>query len=132
MSAVHTSAQAVNQAAHQASEPDLFADDATQPLRLEFTGTLRADAQVRIKPIGTDGHALPVLCLELEGVGPGHHLLRAEQIFPEGHHAQAEKAARTLRKGMQVRVQTSALDLRLYLPHVERITIDSAPTNHHH
>lgn len=129
---MHTSALPPHSPA-AAPEADLFADDTTQqPLRLEFTGTLKADAQVRTKPVGDGGHVMTVLCLEVEGVGPGRHCLRAEQIYPESARAQAEQMARTLRKGQQVRLVTSPLDLRLYLPHVERIELDGPAQPQHH
>lgn len=131
---MHTSALPSPQPAanHEAApEADLFVQESPQALMLEFTGTLKADAQVRMKPVGDGGHALPVLCLELQDVGPGRHCLRADHLYPEAERAQAERLASTLRRGMRVRVATSALDLRLYLPHVERIAIDAAAQPHH-
>ena len=106
-----------------AAEQDLFVHTHAQPLSLQFTGILRADAQVRVKPVGADGHALPVLCLELAHVGDSHHTVHAEQVFTEATRAQADHAAKQLRKGTTVHVNHSLLDMRIYLPHVEAITV---------
>lgn len=115
-----------------AREPDLFADPAQgqQPgMVLEFTGTLKADAQVRSKPVGDGGHALPVLCLELEGVGPALQTVRVEQVYPEALLHQAEQRARGLRRHMRVSVTTNPFDLRLFIPHAQQIEVQ-APAGH--
>lgn len=119
--------------AHPAVEPDLFPEPAAPSaqkatgLRLEFTGILSQDAQVRVKPIGDGAHVLPALCLELRDVGPLHQTLHAEQIYSEATRALAEAQAKTLKKGAQVRLVTNALNMRLVLPHVEQIELSPAP-----
>lgn len=111
-----------------AAEPDLFpAAPASTELRLEFTGILSQDAQVRTKPVGDGIHALPVLCLELRDVGPLHQTLHAEQIYSEATRAQAEAHAKTLKRGAQVRLVTNALNMRLVLPHVEQVELSPSP-----
>lgn len=116
---MRTSAQA-----HAAAEGDLFPEEpAPAGARLEFTGVLRQDAQVRVKPVGDGTHVLPVLCMEVADVGPLHHTLHAEQIYTEATRAQAEARARTLKKGARVRLVTNTLDMRLLLPHVEQVEI---------
>lgn len=108
--------------------PDLFVHtDAQQPQPthqcLQFTGVLRADAQVRVKPIGADGHVLPVLCMELSHVGDAHHTVHAEQIYSEATRAQADAKAKTLKKGTTVSVSHSLLDMRIFLPRVESVVL---------
>lgn len=100
---------------------DLFAGEA--PNRMAFTGVLAKDAEIRVKAVGADGRPMPVLCLDLQDVGPGQHLLHAEQVYTEATRKHAEAAAARLRQGMRVTV-TSPLDhLRLSLPHVETIAL---------
>jgi hypothetical protein len=86
--------------------------------QLAFSGVLRHHAEIRLKPI--DGHGLhvPVLCLDLEDVGPGHHRVHAEQPFTEQTRADAEAIAKRLRKGDHVTVVTNPTDMRLFLPAV--------------
>ena len=115
------------------AEADMFgpdpsispANDTRAPaLRLQFSGTLAHDAEVRSKPVGDGQHVLPVLCLDLCGVGPALHALHAEQIYSEATRKQAEQLARTLKKGQRVSLSTSLLDMRVFLPHVDSISID--------
>ncbi len=105
------------------SDPDLFgaapaANDA--PARadctLTFTGTLTHHAEVRTKQLDGHGHHVPVVCLDLEDVGAGHHRMHAEQPFTEDTRPAAEALARRLRKGMSVTVATGLTDIWLALP----------------
>lgn len=105
-------------------EPDMFPDAAPTCQRLEFFGILKADAQLRSKPIGDAQHIMPVLCLDLTTLEAGA-LMHAEQIYTEATRKQAEHLASTLKKGDRVRLTTSLLDLRLFLPHVEHIALDN-------
>lgn len=127
---MHASAQT-----HPAGAPveaDLFPDAAPGTgAMLEFTGILKTDAQVRTKPVGDGLHVLPVLCLDLGDVGAGHHILHAEQIYTEATRHHAEAKAKTLKKGALVRVRTSVLDMRIFLPHVEHVQLDAPPHQHH-
>ncbi len=107
----------------QPAAPDLFASEPAD--RMAFTGVLARDAEIRVKPVGSDSRPMPVLCLDLQDVGPGHHVLHAEQVYTEATRKHAEAAAARLRRGMRVTV-TSPLDhLRLSLPHVETIALDA-------
>lgn len=111
---VHTSVQA----------PDLFGtpppgatDSAARPAAcaLVFTGTLAHHAEVRTKQLD-DHHYVPVVCLDLDNVGAGHHRVHAEQPFTEATRREAEALARRLRKGMSVTVTTGLTEIRLSLP----------------
>ena len=95
---------------------------------LQFTGVLRTDAQVRVKPVDR-GVKLVVLCMELCHVGDAHHSVHAEQIFTEATRALAEAKARTLRKGTTVNLTASLADMRISLPHVESVAITSPSTH---
>jgi hypothetical protein len=109
----------------QAAPPpaDLFgasvdaANDASRAeCALTFTGTLAHHAEVRLKQLDGHGHHVPVVCLDIEDVGAGHHRLHAEQPFTEAERPAAEALAKRLRRGMSVTVTTGLADLRLYLP----------------
>lgn len=105
------------------------ADPAMAPLsgpRLQFTGILAHDAEVRSKPVDNGARMLPVLCLDLR-VGQPQHLLHAEQLFTEATRADAERLAKTLKRGQVVSLTTSLLDMRVFLPHVESISLDPQP-----
>lgn len=116
---MHASAQA-----ERPQEEDLFPREPEPAgLRLEFTGILREDAQVRVKPVGDGTHVLPVLCMELRDVGPMHQTVHAEQIYSESTRAQAEARAKSLKKGAHVRLVTNTLNMRLLLPHVEQVEL---------
>lgn len=123
MTLLHENALCVDQA-----EPDMFGPEpvAATPTgpRLQFTGTLAHDAEVRSKPVDHGTRVVPVLCLDLR-VGQPAHTLRAEQLYTEATHADAERVARTLKRGQVVCLTTSLLDMRVFLPHVESIFLDS-------
>lgn len=123
---MHTSAQTL-----PPPEGDLFPELQPQHMRLAFTGVLRSHAQLRSKPVGADGLMLPVLCLELGDVGPMHQRVYAEQTFTEATRRTAEELVKTLRQGAEVTVYTAATDMRLHLPHVEQIQVDTPATHHH-
>jgi hypothetical protein len=110
--AVHTSAP----------EVDLFgevpaANDATPRATcgLSYTGRLAHHAEVRLKQLD-DHHYVPVVCLDLEHVGAGHHRLHAEQPFTEATRHEAEALAKRLRKGALVTVSSGLSDVRVFLP----------------
>lgn len=88
-----------------------------------FTGTLLARAEARTKVL--DGsHTVPVLCLELETDTPARMPIHVEQAFPPGHMAQAEAAARRLKKGMHVTVQAPVLGWKLVVQNATHIHTD--------
>lgn len=81
--------------------------------RLALTGLL-VHAEVRWRA-GPHGY-LPVLCMELEDVGAGHHTVHAQHPYTEGALKEAEGWAKRLHKGMRITVTTDLVDLRLTLP----------------
>lgn len=104
-------------------EADLFGDpaaanDAAPPAAadLSFTGTLVHHGEVRLKQLDGQGHHVPVVCIDLEHVGAGHHRMHVEQPFTEASRPDAEQLAKRLRKGQTVTVTTGLTDIRLFLP----------------
>ena len=81
---------------------------------MEYTGTLLRDAEVRARVIDHDGHAVPVLCVELEINNPARTHLHAEQRFDAAHHTQASLAAKRLIKGARITLQGQLADMRLF------------------
>jgi hypothetical protein len=101
-----------------APEPDLFGP---APLalhascKLQLIGTVAHQAEVRSKPL--DGqHYVPVVCVDIENVGPGHNTIHAEHPFTEATRHEAELLARRLHKGATVIATTGLSDIRVYLP----------------
>lgn len=82
----------------------------------QFSGVLLADAQVRVKPVGTGGQMMPVLCLELQPDHAPGHSIHAEQVFPVAAHRAAEHRAHALHKGTHVTVESPTQHMHLYLP----------------
>lgn len=119
MNAVHTCAQAGN-------ESDLFAGtDAAPPASevLEVPGVLTRDAEVRTKPVGHDGHALPVLCLDMAPLNGRDRSVHAEIPFREAERKQAEQLAATLRRGAHVSITTPVDGMRTIFPHVQAVVL---------
>lgn len=80
----------------------------------EYTGTLIQHAQARsMLPHVTDGHTVPVLCMDIELDNALHNVYHVEQLFPEGHFAQAQAAAHRLKKGMRVTVIAPLITMRI-------------------
>lgn len=106
-------------------EADLFGDECPPDghMRVEISGVLLADAQVRVKPVGDGSHMLPVLCLEISPSGAGGYSVHAEQVYYESARGRAEDQAKQLKKGAHVCIRTNLLDMRVLLPHIERITL---------
>jgi len=80
---------------------------------LEYTGTLLHQAEARTDLLDADGHAVPVLCLDLALDNPLHTPLRVKQYFPTGAHAQAHAAAHRYKAGQRITVQVPLLSLRM-------------------
>lgn len=99
----------------------------TAPLA-EYTGTLLDKAEARTARPDHDGHAVPVLCLDIEIDNTLHTRMRVEQPFPIGHHAQAHAAAHRLVKGMRVTVQVPLIDLQLRARNTLHIHTHHQPT----
>lgn len=125
---MHASAHTIDVGA--TAEPDMFGLEPAIALptgpRLQFTGTLAHDAEVRSKPVGNGARMLPVLCLDLR-VGQPAHTLHAEQLYTEATRSEAERLAKTLKRGQVVSLTTSLLDMRVFLPHVDSVTLDLPP-----
>lgn len=79
----------------------------------EFTGVLLHRAEARTLLLDREGHAMPVLCLDIELDGAMHTHMHVEQPFPPGQYAQAQAAAHRLTKGTRVTVQAPLVGLRL-------------------
>lgn len=68
----------------------------------EYTGTLLHAGEARTKVLDGEGHAVPVLCLDVELDNALRTPMHIEQFFPLGHHAQAHAAAQRFSKGQRV------------------------------
>jgi len=109
-------------ALHPDASADLFGDmPEPQPPQLEFTGTLAAPPVIRTR--SDHGRPVPVLCVELQGVGPHGHTLHAEVPFTEDQRKAAEAQANTLRAGQRVAVTTPITTLRLSLPQATSVAL---------
>lgn len=93
-------------------------------------GTLAEDAQVRTQPMGEDVTPMPVLCLVINTIGPNPLPVRAEQPYPPSHRADAEKAARAMRRGMQISVTAPCAHIRTTLAHCASITLGAQAPHH--
>lgn len=93
----------------------------------EYTGTLLNRAEARTARLDHDGHAVPLLCLDIELDNPLHTHMHVEQPFPLGHHAQAIAAAHRLVKGMRVTVQAPLIGLRLVASNTSHIHTHPTP-----
>jgi len=102
-----------------ASGPDMTADV------LIFSGTLARNAEVRVKPVGSEGNTVPVLCMELTRVDPTARSVHAERVFLASQRAEAEAFAAQLRKGMHVIVSCPTNEARISLPNV--LQLDFSP-----
>lgn len=100
---------------HTSAQPAATAD-------FEYTGTLLHGAQVRSKVLDSDGHTVPVLCLDIELDNGLRTPMHIEQPFPIGQHAQATAAAHRLRKDMRVTVQAPLIGVRLVATNATHIT----------
>lgn len=92
----------------------------------QFSGVLLTDAQVRVKPVGTGGQMMPVLCLELRPDHAPGHTIHAEQVFPLAAHRAAEHRAHTLLQGTHVTVETATQHMHLLLPLCQHVRVTPA------
>ncbi|APW38992.1 hypothetical protein RD110_18740 [Rhodoferax koreense] len=121
------SVHAVQTSAH-VPEADLFGDPIRPPaVHMALHGRLTQDAVVRVQ--GADhGHARPVLCLDLDHVGPGLHQVHVEQPFEASHRIVADAAALKLKRGMWVSVEAPLTGARWTLPNaVSIVPVPSPP-----
>ena len=70
--------------------------------QVEYTGTLLHAAEARTKILDSDGHTVPVICLDIELDNALHTHMHVEQFFPLGQHAQAQAAAHRFAKGQRI------------------------------
>lgn len=91
--------------------------------QIELSGVLLQDAEVRTRPMGDDNTAMPVLCLVMQADGRCTAPVRAEQVYPAGLRSDADRAARSLKKGMRVTVWAPIAQLRTTLGMASRIQV---------
>lgn len=103
-------------------DPELFPADpprvvtARHDTQLEFHGRLRGRAHVANKLCDSEGHMVPVVVLELEDVGAGHHQVRAEIPHTEATRRDAERLARQLQPGQEITLSHALTGMRIFLP----------------
>lgn len=94
---------------------------------MEYTGTLLRQAEARTKPLDSEGHSVPVLCMEIELDNALHTPMRIEQPFPADAAKQAHAAAHRLKKGMRVTVQAPLVGVRLVATNASHIHVIPDP-----
>lgn len=94
----------------------------------EYTGTLLHKAEARTALLDHDGHAVPVLCLDLELDNALRTHMHVEKPFPMGQHNQAAAAAHRLKKGTLVTVQVPLIGMRIVASNTSHIHIHTHPT----
>lgn len=94
---------------------------------LEYTGTLLRQAEARTRLIDTEGHTVPVLCMEIELDNALHTPMRVEQPFPADAAKEAHAAAHRLKKGMRVTVQAPLVGVRLVATNASHIHVIPDP-----
>ena len=98
------------------ADPDLFGQ-----VHAQYTGHLLRPPEVRTKVIDGEGHAVPVLCLDIESDSPMRLPIHVEQPYPADHHAQCQAAARRLTKGMHITVEAPMVGVRLVVSNAVHI-----------
>lgn len=93
----------------------------------EYTGVLIQRAEARSSVADSEGHIVPVLCLDMELDNAHRTHLHVEQPFPAGHHTQAEAAAHRLKKGMRITVQAPLVGMRLVARNAAHIHVIPDP-----
>lgn len=93
----------------------------------EYTGTLLAPGQCRMRPIDTDGHMAPVLLLDVQLDNALRTRLRVEQPFAPDAQAACELAARRHRAGSRVSVQAPLAGLRLIATQTQHVHVLNNP-----
>ncbi|MBC7619107.1 MAG: hypothetical protein H7293_08990 [Candidatus Saccharibacteria bacterium] len=75
------------------------------PASYVYTGRLLQRAQARTALSEATGHAVPVVCFDMELDTPLKTHMHVEQPFPEGAFAAAQAAAHRLTEGTRVTVE---------------------------
>ncbi len=112
----------MNASAHPASAAQPWPD-------AQYTGTLIAPAQCRMRAVDTDGHMAPVLVLDLELDTALRTRMRVEQPFPADAHAACEAAAKRHRVGSQVSIQAPLAGLRLVATQTRHVHVLAASSS---
>lgn len=96
-----------------------------------YTGTLLHPAEARTAICDREGHAIPVVCfdMELDTVLKTH--MHVEQPFPPGNFAAAQAAAHRLKKGTRVTVQHPMESLRIVGNATTHIHVIKNDATHH-
>ncbi|WP_039049126.1 hypothetical protein [Comamonas thiooxydans] len=99
--------------------------------QIQLSGVLLQDAEVRTRPMGDDNTAMPVICLVMQTDGSCTTPVRAEQVYPAGLRGDAERAAKSMKKGMRVTVWAPIAQLRTTLGMSSRIEVHGRDTQAH-
>lgn len=91
--------------------------------QIQLSGVLLQDAEVRTRPMGDDNTPMPVLCLVMQTDGRCSAPVRAEQVYPAALRGDADRAARSMKKGMRVTVWAPIAQLRTTLGMSSRIEV---------
>lgn len=89
-----------------------------------FTGRLVRKPETRTKVLDNEGHAVPVLCMDIESDSPTRGVIHVERPYAFGQQAEAEAEARRLKAGELVTVQAPITGLRLLVPNA--VTVRAA------
>lgn len=95
----------------------------TTDAQIQLSGVLLQDAEVRTMVMGDDKTPMPVLCLVMQSDGSCHTPVRAEQVYPPALRGDAERNARSMKKGMRVTVWAPIAHLRTTLAMSSRIQV---------
>lgn len=87
------------------------------------TGTLTRNAEVRVKPVGSEGDAAPVVCIDLDQVTPTAQAVHVEQVFTNATRAKAEAFASHLKKGMRITVHCPRPAVRMSFNDAQHIEV---------
>lgn len=94
---------------------------------LEYRGTLVKCAEARTKPIDETGLAVPVLCMDIELECTLHNVMHVEQAYEPSQFELVKARAKTLKKGTEVTVHVSPIDIRLVARNATLITPTRTP-----
>lgn len=92
-------------------------------LDLQLTGVLIEHAHTATRLLDGEGHAVPVLVMDVELESAVRGRAHLEQPFPLGQQAQCEAAAKRYRRGTRITWQAPLLDVRLVVPNVTHVHV---------
>lgn len=105
--------------------------DHTAPACYVYTGTLLHPAEARTAICDHEGHAVPVVCFDMELDNPLKNHMHVQQPFAPGNFAGAQAAAHRLTKGTRVTVQHPMETVRIFgtaATHIHVIKDDATTT----